>query len=892
MLTMTEKPQLFLLVDGYSLLFRAYMSMGPMNAPDGTPTNALFGLLLMLFKVLEDYKPDYVIVAFDAHAPTFRHKEFPAYKAHRDKAEEHLLTQMPIARELVDALGLDRMEMEGFEADDVIGTMARKGEKLGWDVNILTGDSDLAQLASKHITIIQMLRGVTETRTMDPDFVRERYGIAEPEYLVDYKGLVGDPSDNIPGVKGVGEKTAKTLLAKWPTIDDIFINLDKIDEKIRKKLEGAEDTAKFSRYLATIKTDLPLEIDESSAEHFKYDFGHIDREKAARLFIRLGFKSMLDRLNLSADIPVDISEPSSPAIKWEVIFTESALNKIIGEIKNRKRFALDFETDSLDTQRVNLVGVAVAIDGKTGYYIPVGHEIGIGDDYTNQLPLKKVIEEFKPIWEDAKIEKVCQNGKFEWLVCHKYGVSLNGLTDDPMVADYIINPDNRHGLKEMAFRELGWQMTPIEELIGKRGKKQSSMDKVAIDKAAPYAAADATSTWLLAEKFAPILKKEGLEKLYRDTEMPLVTVLAEMEARGIKLNADVLREISGDLGRRIDDISKVIFQSIGKEINLNSPKQLAELLFDQLKLPQVRKRSTDAEVLEKLKNVHELPQMILEYRSLAKLKGTYTENLIELIDPRDGRLHTSYNQTITSTGRLSSSDPNLQNIPMRTDLGREIRKAFEPNDKDDVLLSADYSQIELRLLTHFSEDPVLINAFENDEDIHRRTAMEVFSVPADKVTPDMRRSAKVINFGIIYGMGPDGLSNALGKSRTECKAFIDRFFDRYPNVKSYMDKNLAFGREKGYVETLLGRRKYYSELESRNRMARAAAERAAVNMPLQGSAADIIKLAMVELSGKMVNANLPDAILLQVHDELVLSVPKGRLNEIAELVGKTMAKVR
>jgi len=878
---------LFLLIDGYSLLFRAFYSMEEMTAPDGTPTNALYGLALMLIKAVEDFKPDYLLVAFDAKRPTFRHELFPEYKAHRDAAPEELRVQFPIARELVDALGMDQEELQGYEADDVIGTLACQAADKGWNVKILTGDSDLGQLASDRITIIQTLVGVTKSRTLDVATVRERYGIANPENLTDYKGLVGDPSDNIPGVRGVGEVTAKKLLAIYPTIEEIYKNLDKIDEKFRKKLEPGEESARLSKDLATIRTNLPLKLDTKSADEFRYDLGHMDRDKAAKLLSKYGFVSILKKL----DLPMPEKDKAGPGFKVKVVEKEEDLVELIAAIKKKGRFAFDFETTDLDARKAEIVGLACAVDDKAAWYVPVGHRPSITDKHRSQIPLKTVLDVFGPIWKNAKIEKICQNGKFEWLVCKRHGVELNGLVDDPMIADYLIDPDNRHGLKEMASRELGWQMTTIEELIGKRGKNQLSMADVPIEKCAPYAAADSMSTWLLTQEFHARLHRDGLEELYRRVEIPLVPILARMEAVGIRVNPKVLGEVAKDLDQRMEDTSRVIFQQIGYEVNLNSPKQLAELLFDKMGLPKIKGTSTDAEVLEKLGVEHELPSMILEYRSLAKLRGTYTQNLIELIDPQDGRLHTSYNQTVTSTGRLSSSNPNLQNIPIRTESGREIRRAFEADDEGEALLSADYSQIELRILAHFSGDPVLVGAYKHDEDIHRRTAMEVFGVTADGVTPEMRRNAKVINFGIIYGMGPDGLSKALKQPRGQCKEFIKRFFEKYPGVKGFMDQNVAFGREHGYVQTQFGRRKYYPELKSENHLKRSAAERAATNMPLQGTAADLIKMAMVRLHGKLRDAGLENAVLLQVHDELVLSVPKKRLKEMAALVGTTMSEV-
>lgn len=886
-LPVRERP-LFLLIDGYSLLFRAYYSMGEMNAPDGTPTGALFGLGNMLIKAIEDFKPDFLLVAFDAHGPTFRHEEFPEYKANREAAPEDLRTQLELSREFVKALGMDWLELPGFEADDVIGTLAKQAEKKEWDVRILTGDSDLGQLVSERVIVYQSVRGVGQNRILNIESVCEKYGIKTPAHLTDYKGLVGDASDNIPGVRGVGEKTAKKLLAKFPTIEEIYENLEQIEEKFAKKLEPGKESAFLSKDLATIRTDLPLELDQKSQDEFRYDLGHLDKEKAAALFARFGFNRLAERLNLP-----EIAEegPSAPKFEVVIVDTEDKLTELIGKIEEAGRFALDFETAGLDARTESMVGVACAINEHTGYYVPVGHEPSITDEYKTQLPMKTVLEAFKPVWENPEIGKICQNGKFEWLVCHRYGIELRGIVDDPMIADYLIDPDNRHGLKEMAQRELNWTMTPIEELIGPKGKDQRSMVDVSIDRVAPYAAADAVSTFMLANVYRPWIKNDGMEDLYRKVEVPLEPILGEMEAVGIKLNPDVLHDLAIDLDQKMADVSSVIFQEIGEEINLNSPKQLAELFFDRLKYTKFRGRSTSADVLEKLSEQYELPNMVLEYRSLAKLRGTYTQNLIELIDPKDGRIHTSYNQTVTATGRLSSSNPNLQNIPIRTEIGRGIRKAFEPNHEGDLLLSADYSQIELRLLAHFSKDKVLIEAFRQDEDIHSRTAREVFGVETDEVTPDMRRSAKVINFGIIYGMGPDGLSKALKKSRAECREFIGRFFERYPSVRAYMDRNIDFGQKHGYVTTLLGRRKYYPDLKSENRMKRAAAERAAINMPLQGSAADIIKLAMVKLHKRLIDEGFRECILLQVHDELVLSVPESEIGKVAEIVGSTMTSV-
>lgn len=875
---------LFALIDGYSLLFRAYYSMGDMKAPDGMPTGALFGLASMLIKAIQDLKPDYMVVAFDYPGPTFRHKQFSEYKANRDHAPDELKLQMSLARELVKALGIDYEELEGYEADDIIGTLAVQAEKKGWQVKILTGDSDLGQIVNDNITVIQTISRATESRILNESFIKEKYGIASPINLRDYKALVGDSSDNIPGVRGIGEVTAKKLFAQFRDLEEIYNNLDKIDEKTRQKLIAGRDMAMLSRDLVTIRTDLPIMLDSRAAEKFKFDFSHIDKTSASMLLRRYGFKSLADKLGVS----YGVSKPDEAQVESILVNDKDKLDNLLSELRQIGRFALDFETSDINPRTSELVGIAISTNRERAYYIPVGHQPSVLTNIA-QLDLRSVIESFKPVLADGNIEKICQNGKFEWLVCDQFGIELRGLVDDPMIADYLINPDNRHGLKEIAQRELGWLMSPIENLIGSKGKDQISMKEVSIEKARDYACLDAAATWAVMEILSARLAQDGLDKLYREIEMPLVSILASMEATGIKVDVRVLEEIAADLDQRMSDMSSVIYQQIGRKVNLNSPKQLAELLFDEMKLPEIKGRSTDAEVLEKLARHHEVPAMIHEYRLLAKLRGTYTQSLIDSVG-NDGRIHTSYNQTIAGTGRLSSSEPNLQNIPIRTETGQQIRKAFVAND-GEVLISADYSQIELRLVAHFSGDARLIEAFANDEDIHKRTAMEIFGVSSEEVLPEMRRNAKVVNFGILYGMGPHGLSEALGKSRTECKQFIDRFFERFPGVRQYMDENIRFGREHGYVRTMFGRRKYYPELKSSNNMKRSAAERAAINMPLQGSAADIIKMAMVKLHRELVEAGLPKAILLQVHDELILSVPQNRAEEIIALAGCTMSGI-
>jgi len=892
---MPDKPT-FYIVDGYSFVFRAYHIMGDMTAADGTPTGALYGFLNMLIALVQKHKPDHLLVALDYHGPTFREKMYPEYKATRAKAPEDLIEQLEMLRPVLDALRIPWAEFEGYEADDVIGTLSKRYAHKGWHIKVVTSDSDLMQLVEDNITVLRNVKGTELLDEFGSKQVLEKFPVRDPINIIDYKALVGDSSDNIPGVKGIGEKTAGKLLTDYTTLDEIYKHLNEIEpESLRSKLEAGHKLGIISKDLATIRTNLDIKVDVE-----KFHLHEINKEETAAWFKRLGFKRLAERMGIDlSDIQLPKDETIGPGPKLEklqsiLIDDETQFTKLLKELNGVDAFAIDVETNSLDARIAKLVGIAVCFKSNESYYIPVGHRPE-RDELFPTKPLPKqinpdiVLKGLKPLLTSTKIHKYLQHAKFEYLVFLNYGIELKGIAFDTMLASYLLDPDERHNLKDMANKHLGWDMTPISDLIGS-GAKQISMEIVPIEKVAPYACADAAACFELTKLFKPQIEKLHMAKLLYEIELPVEIILAKMEEEGIRLDSDALDKLSSELEGMIEAKENEIMKLLPREINLNSPTQLAELLFDDMKLPRVRARSTDAEVLNKLKGEFPVVAMILDYRTLAKLRSTYTEALQGLI-AEDGRIHTSYNQTITSTGRLSSSNPNLQNIPIRTEIGRKVRKAFVARDKGWVLLSADYSQIELRLVAHFTEDKTLVQAFKDGEDIHHRTAMEVFDVPSDAVTREMRRKAKVINFGIIYGMTAHGLIDELHASRTECQRYLDKFFARYPQVKPWMEQLLAKAREEGYVQTMYGRRKAYPELNSRNAMKRKAAERAAVNMPLQGTAADIVKVAMVKVDHILTKKDFKTKMLLQVHDELVFDVPKKELDEVTDELGKAMSGV-
>ncbi|HYE77666.1 MAG TPA: DNA polymerase I, partial [bacterium] len=893
---------LVLLVDGYSLFFRAYFVLAAiervsMKAPDGTPTNALYAFTGMLLNAIEMFNPDKLMVCMDAHGPVFRSDIYADYKGHRDEPPEDLAVQLELVRPYLEDTGIPWVECAGYEADDLLGTLARTAVVAGCEVAIITGDRDALQLVSPDVTVYMMRIGTSEMKRYDPAAVQEKYGVT-PEQFVDYKALLGDTSDNIPGVRGIGEKTAAALLTQYPSVEALLDHLAEIKpEGARKKLEEGREDAILSKRLSAIACDCPVDLDWKTQPDYRFE-----PARFAGWFGRLGFRTLAQRFGVTPTTPpppplaapgpeeMEIIEVAAEAavrtnepVQVEIIQSIEALKALIKQIRVAKEFALDFETTSLNPRNAGLVGIAISVDGRTGSYIPVGHKLG-GELLLNtpqegdceNLPEKEVLALLTPLFEDPKIRKVVQNGKYEYAVMRHYGIHLANMAFDTYVASYILDPDQRHNLKDMALYHLDLHWGRIEDLIG-TGKHQKCMNEVGIEECAGYAAHDAAATQRLKTLFEPEIKEAGLDTLFYNVEIPLVPLLSEMEDRGIRVDPDVLAELDAMLAQRLGELEILANEATGgKALNLNSPKQLQEFLFRDLQLPDIKKGSTDIEVLMALREAHPLVPIIIENREVAKLRGTYTQGLLALIEP-DGRIHTSYNQGVAATGRLSSANPNLQNIPIRTEQGRRIRKAFIPTDADHVLISADYSQIELRLLAHYTQDEALVEVYRSGGDIHTQTAVEVLGMDPEHPDPEKRRRAKVINFGIIYGMGAFSLAKELEISQSEAATYISNYFARFPGVKQYFDRVLAEGKDKGYVETFLGRRRFFADLKSNNQMKFQMAKRAAINMPLQGGASDLIKMAMVQVAPQC--RGLDTSLLLQVHDELVFEAPKARLDE-------------
>jgi DNA polymerase-1 len=828
----------------------------------------------MLLKVLRDHKPDGVAVVFDTRGPTFRTELYADYKANRPAMPDDLAVQIPYIKQIVEAFRIPSLEQEGFEADDVIGTIAKKAEKDGIEVVIVTGDKDLLQLVSDKITLLDTMKdshkGLRE--------VKERFGIT-PERLPDIMGLSGDSIDNIPGVPGIGEKTAVALIERFGSLDSLFQKLEKADEKelkkkTKEKILMHKDKALLSRELATIDTHVPLEI--------RWDdflLSPPDEEGLRSIFKELEFHKFLQDI---------VPQKSISYEGYHLITHEDELTHLITDLRGAAAFSVDLETTSRDPITAKVVGISFSHRPHEAYYCPVAHNYpGVPE----QLPTSRVLEQLKPLLEDEHKGKYGQNIKYDYLVLRRHGVTLSGIAFDTMIASYLLNSTKRsHSLESIAQEYLDHQMITYKEVT----EKGQGFQKVDLQQAMRYSGEDADVTFLLSDLLKKKLKEAGLEDLFVQIELPLVEVLAEMELRGVKIDPDLLRELSKELETRLWDLEKRVFALVGEEFNINSTQQLGKILFEKLKLPVIKKTktgySTDVEVLEELAHEHELPRTVLEYRSLTKLKSTYVDALPQLIEPSTGRVHTSYNQTVTATGRLSSSDPNLQNIPIRTEDGRRIREAFVP-EAGWWMISADYSQIELRILAHLSQDTTLIKAFQQGEDIHARTASEIFGVSSDKITPQMRREAKVINFGIIYGMSPYGLARELGVEPKIAAEYIDEYFKKYQGVKSYLDEILKEAKKKGNVTTICNRRRYLPEINSSNRAARQFAERTAINTPIQGSAADLIKIAMIRIYRRLTEKGLKTKMIMQVHDELVLEAPDDEADQAERVVKEEMEGV-
>jgi len=902
-------PPTLYLVDGHALAYRAYFALtaagsgGRWQTSAGEPTAGIYGFASVLIRLLEQDRPDYIAVAFDT-GKTFRDELFPEYKATREKMPDDLRPQIERIRQLVDAFNIPRLEMEGYEADDVLGSIARQAAEQGLGVKIITGDRDLLQLVDERVMVNLAGGRMADAKDYAGDAEVLEYLGVRPGQIVDYKALVGDKSDNIPGVPGVGEKTAQALLAKYDSLDAIYAHLEEIEPRWRTKLEAGRESAYLSQDLARIRTDLPIRLD---LEHARSD--QFDPAVVEQLFRELEFRSLINRLgaltgvpaaavpgpggqmSMFADQPAVIQAPRPAAtIEVRLADTPETLAELAQELAAAKVISVDTETTSTEEMKAELVGISLSVREGQGWYVPVGHTSG------RNLPVEQVLAALRGPLTDARIPKIGHNIKYDYIVLVRHGLRLDPLGFDTMIAEWLVDPASRQlGLKNLAYARLGEEMVHIEDLIGK-GKNQRSMAEVAVEPAGDYAAADAEAVMRLYPLLREDLDKVKAAKLMAEMEMPLIPVLAGMEMHGILLDLDFLARMSAELQARMAELEKQVFEAVGKPFNLNSTQQLSDALFQTLRLtPPDRGRktmsghfSTSADVLEEMRGQHPVIEMILEYRELAKLRSTYLDALPGQVDAHTGRVHTSYSQTGAVTGRLSSSNPNLQNIPIRTDLGRRVRQGFVAPE-GWVLLSVDYSQIELRIVAHMARDQAMLAAFRQGQDIHAITAAAVYGVPLEQVDKDQRRHAKAINFGLIYGMSAFGLTRSTELTLAEAEDFVQAYFRQFPGVKRYLDEIRREAARQGYVETLLGRRRYFPQLQSQmNRNLRNREEREAINAPIQGTAADIMKIAMLRIPSALEQAGLRGRMLLQVHDEVVLECPREELEATARIVQQTM----
>jgi DNA polymerase I len=933
---MPEK-KLFLL-DAMALIYRAFYALNknPRVNSKGLNTSAILGFANTLFDVLKNEKPTHIGVAFDTAAPTQRHTDFAAYKAHREEAPEDLITSLPYIRELIEAFNIPVLILDGYEADDIIGTLAKKAEAKGFTTYMMTSDKDFGQLVSEKTLIYKPAKFGNPPEIWGVKEVCEKFNINRPEQVKDILGLWGDASDNIPGIPGIGEVIAKKLIAEFDTVENLIENTSRItNDKLREKVEIFKDQALLSKQLATILLDVPLEFREE-----KLIIEPVDKDRLKILLDELEFRTFAQRVftwmslgeqstvgsgekgssersdgsqsaigskqlavgdQLSVFSGEEISEISDqypvssirhPASSIEttphnyhLADTKEKRTQLIAQLSGQKTFCFDTETTGIDTNNSELVGISFAFTPHEAWYVP------LPENYHEALV---IVNEFKAVLEDEQIEKTGQNIKFDISILKWYDIRVKGRFFDTMLAHYLIQPDMRHNMDLLSETYLNYKPVSIETLIGKKGKGQLSMRTVGLEAIKEYAAEDADITLQLKTVFEPMLEKSGMYDLFRQIEVPLIPVLASMETEGVKLDSNALNEYSSELEKEIDILVRSIYLDAGTTFNISSPKQLGEILFEKLnivenpKQTRTKQYSTGEEILVRLVNKHPIISKILEYRSLTKLKSTYVDVLPTLVNPRDGRIHTSYNQAVAATGRLSSNNPNLQNIPIRSDKGREIRKAFVPRNDQYILLSADYSQIELRIIAHISKDVAMIEDFRSGHDIHTATASKVYGINLEDVTREMRRNAKTVNFGIIYGISSFGLSERLNIPRKEASDIIHQYFIKYPGVKSYMENTILAARKNGYVETLMKRRRYIRDISSNNATIRGFAERNAINAPIQGSAADMIKIAMINIYGEFEKRKLRSKMILQVHDELVFDVHKAEIEQVKEIVLEKM----
>lgn len=902
---MLKTMKLFL-IDAYALIYRSYyafIKMPRINSK-GVNTSAIFGFVNSLEDVLKREAPSHIAVAFDPSGPTFRHEAFEQYKAQREETPEVIRYSVPIIKDIIRAYNIPILEVPGFEADDVIGTIAGKAAAEGFDVYMMTPDKDYGQLVADRISMYRPRFG-GGFDTLGPEEVKQKYGIESPLQVIDLLGLMGDSSDNIPGCPGVGEKTAQKLIADFGSIENLLENTARLKGALKKKIEENKEQIIFSKYLATIKTDVPVAFDAEQCV-----MAPADEEKLAALFTDLEFKTFLNRRSGDATKKIQpgtpfqgslfaefeagdtvapeystLSDLTSTPHTYHLIDTEQKRLELAAILKSLENFAFDTETDSLDPISGGLVGMSFAFKENEAYYVPVPE---------NREEANAALAPFKEVLENPQVKKTGQNIKFDIMVLRKYGIRVQGPLFDTMIAHYLLNPELRHNMDYLAETYLQYKTIAIEELIGPRGKNQLCMRDVPVEKVYEYAAEDADITLKLKNYLEPELKKENLETLFYEIEMPLIYVLAEMELTGVKVDTAALKQSSVSLTKELAGMEQEIYRLAGTEFNLNSPKQVGEVFFDKLKIADKPKKTksgsyiTSEDVLEKLRSKHPVVGKLLEYRGLKKLLGTYIDALPELIHPETGKIHTSFNQTVTATGRLSSTNPNLQNIPIRDEIGREIRKAFIADSDECIFFSADYSQIELRIMAHLSGDQHMIDAFNSGADIHAATAAKIYSLPLGSVTQDMRRKAKTANFGIIYGISIFGLAERLNIPRGEAKELIDGYFASYPRIKEYMDESIEVARKNGFVETVFNRKRFLPDINSHNAVVRGYAERNAINAPIQGSAADIIKIAMVRIFNRFEKEGLKSKMILQVHDELNFNVYKDEAETVKRIVLEEM----
>ncbi len=885
---MADNKQKLVIIDSHALLHRAWHAVPPLQTKDGLMVNAVYGFTSLILNIIKELKPQYVLAAWDLPEPTWRHKDFVAYKAQRVKKEDEFYQQIPLAEEVMGALSIPVLSAVGWEADDIIGTVSKivHEEYPQMEILIVTGDLDALQLVNGKVKVITLKRGFNDTVVYDEAAVKERYGL-KPAQLIDLKAIQGDTSDNIPGVKGIGEKGASDLIKNFGNLEKVYQNLEssKIKARLKELLQAQKSEAFLSKKLVTISTAVPIKLDLGKAQ-----WGQYRLEEVYNIFQKFEFNSLLKKLPAPENNQLNFTVPAKKETgnNYQLIDDEQAFASFYNELAKQEIFAFDTETEGLDVINDQILGCSFSWQENKGWYL----------NLANQKLAKLALEKLKPILENSKIKKVGHNIKFDYKVLKVLGITLKGIYFDTLIAAYLINPSRGLRLEELAFTYFGYKKLKLTDLIADlpKKKKEIVVAKIPLDKLSYYAAEDADITWRLYQKLLPVIKEKQNFDLLQNMEIPLIPVLGEMELTGVALDVKLLKDMAKEFNREINKVSQKIYKLAGEEFNISSPQQLKEILFVKLKIAagKIKKTktglSTAASELDKMMEAHPIIPLISEYRELTKLQSTYIKALPEMINPSTGRIHTSFNQTIAATGRLSSSDPNLQNIPVRTALGRRIRQAFIA-PKNKLLLSADYSQIELRLAAAISHDPKMIKSFKEGEDIHARTAAEIHKINLAEVTKEIRRTAKEVNFGVLYGLGSLGLAQRTGLKRDEAKEFINKYFSVYKNIKQYIDNTKVLAEKQGYVKTLFGRRRYLPDIHSTLPMLKAAAERMAVNMPLQGTAADLMKLAMIKIQAGLPKISPEAKMVLQVHDELVLEVPKDDLKPVAKFVKTTMENI-